>query len=113
MSVEKRPWGHYEVLYKDENTQIKRIEVSPHARFSLQKHLKRAEKWIVIAGEGVATLGDREIRVGRESLLDVPKGEIHRMHNTGSTPLVLIEVQFGNYLEEDDIVRFADDFGRK
>ena len=94
-------------------SQTKRIEVNPGKRFSLQKHLKRAEKWIVMAGKGIATVGARRTEVGPGSFVEVPCGEIHRMHNTGTTPLVFIEVQFGDYLGEDDIVRIEDDFGRK
>lgn len=94
-------------------SQVKRIEIKPKSRFSLQTHRRRAEKWIVIAGKGIATLGKRKIPVKPGSFLDVPRGVVHRMHNSGSRPLVLIEVQFGSYLGEDDIVRLEDDFGRR
>ena len=113
MISDSRPWGGYEVLHQAPGTQVKRIEVKPGLRFSLQKHLKRSEKWIVIAGSGIATVGSREIAVTKGVFLDVPCGEIHRMQNTGKELLVFIEVQFGDYLGEDDIVRLADDFGRK
>jgi mannose-6-phosphate isomerase len=109
----ERPWGSYKVLLKDANVQVKRIEVKPGMRFSLQKHMRRAEKWIVTAGEGVVTLGNRQIPVQRGSFVDVPLEEVHRMHNTGPAPLVFVEVQLGDYLEEDDIVRLEDDFQRK
>ena len=92
---------------------MKRIEVKPGLRFSLQKHLKRSEKWVVVAGSGVATVGKREVPVKQGTILEVPCGEIHRMKNAGKDPLVFIEVQFGDYLGEDDIVRLEDDFGRK
>ena len=110
--MEKRPWGGYQILHKEPGVQVKRIEVAPGFRFSLQKHMKRSEKWIVTAGSGVATVGKKEIAVAKGSFLEVPCGEIHRMHNTGKESLVFIEVQFGDYLGEDDIVRLEDDFGR-
>ena len=113
MLQDERPWGKYEIPCEEAGTKTKRIEVYPGKRFSLQKHQRRAEKWIVMAGKGTATVGTREFSVGPGSFIDVPCGEIHRMHNTGDKPLVFIEVQFGDYLGEDDIVRFEDDFGRK
>ncbi len=112
MEKDERPWGKYEVLCEAPGTKTKRIEVYPGKRFSLQKHLKRAEKWIVMTGQGIATVGEQQVKVGPGSFVDVPCGQTHRMHNIGETPLVIIEVQFGSYLGEDDIVRFEDDFGR-
>ena len=113
MLKDERPWGKYEILCEEAGTKTKRIEVHPGKRFSLQKHEKRGEKWIIMTGKGTATVGTKEFAVGPGSFIDVPCGEIHRMHNTGDKPLVFIEVQFGDYLGEDDIVRFEDDFGRK
>ena len=109
---DERPWGKYKVIAAEKGTQVKRIEIYPGKRFSLQKHQKRIEKWIVMAGRGMVTVGSRQWEVGPGSFIEVPCGEIHRMHNTGSAPLVLIEVQFGEYLGEDDITRLEDDFGR-
>ncbi len=113
MKYEERPWGAYKVLCEEKNFQVKRIEVKPQSRFSLQKHFKRSENWIVVSGKGVATVGNKEIAVERGSYIKVGLGEVHRMHNTGDEPLVFIEVQLGDYLGEDDILRFEDDFGRK
>jgi mannose-6-phosphate isomerase len=113
MSIDQRPWGKYQVLLKEPNFQVKRIEVNPQLRFSLQKHNQRAEKWVVTSGVGVVTLGDREIQVSRGSVIEVAIGQVHRMHNTGMEPLVFIEVQLGTYLGEDDIIRLEDDFSRK
>ena len=110
---ETRPWGHYQILHEEKGIKVKRIEVKPHARLSLQKHSRRAEKWTVIAGSGIVTLGTKDIHVKKGSFIDIPVGEIHRMHNTGEEPLAFVEVQFGDYLGEDDIVRLEDDFGRK
>ena len=112
IAMEKRPWGNYKVLHKEPGIQVKRIELKPGLRFSLQKHLRRSEKWIVISGKGTATLKDKKIPVKPGTSLEVPCGEIHRMQNAGKKPLVFIEVQFGSYLGEDDIVRLQDDFAR-
>ncbi len=109
---DQRPWGKYEVIVTEEGSQVKRIEVYPGKRFSLQKHSRRAEKWIFVCGRGIVTIGSRQIEVGPGFFIEVPCGEIHRVHNIGGTPLVLIEVQFGDYLGEDDIIRLEDDFGR-
>lgn len=113
MLVDKRPWGRYEILFRESGFQVKRIEINAGCRFSLQKHLRRAEKWIVLSGRGLAVIGNKSIRVSAGSILEIPKRCIHRLTNTGRKPLVFMEAQFGNYLEEDDIVRLADDFGRR
>ncbi len=107
-----RPWGHYKILFREPGLQVKRIEVHPGLRFSLQKHLKRSERWIVVSGIGLATVGSKEVFVKKGSFLEIPIGKIHRLKNTGKIPLVFIEIQFGDYLGEDDIVRLEDDFGR-
>ena len=110
--VDQRPWGSYEILHRGANFQVKRIEVNPRARLSLQKHLKRSEKWTVVSGIGLATVNDKEIPVERGSLVEIPLGTVHRMANMGPEPLIFIEVQFGDYIEEDDIIRLADDYRR-
>ena len=112
MNADRRPWGRYEVLFKGPDYQVKRIEVKPGLRFSLQKHLRRAETWIIASGQGVATLGRKTVKVRRGSLVKVSLRQVHRMHNTGSKPLIFFEVQFGKYLGEDDILRLEDDFNR-
>ena len=112
MDFDQRPWGNYKILLTERDCQVKRIEILPHARFSLQKHARRAERWIVIAGSGVATVGKKKRPVSPGSYIEVPRGEVHRMENTGEKPLVFIEVQNGDYLGEDDIVRLEDDFHR-
>ncbi len=110
---ERRPWGGYEVLAKGPDFQVKKIQVEPGLRFSLQKHAQRDERWVVVQGQGMATIGKKEWPIARGSYLDVPRGTIHRLHNTGNEPLALIEVQLGDYLGEDDITRLEDDFGRR
>ncbi len=113
MTSEKRPWGEYSVLYAGPDYQVKRVQVSPGLRLSLQKHAKRVEKWTIVSGSGQASVGDQFIAAHPGVVIDIPVGEIHRIHNTGKEPLVFIEVQFGTYLGEDDIVRLEDDYGRK
>lgn len=107
-----RPWGHYTILHREPGIQVKRIEVKPGLRFSLQTHKHRSERWIVIAGIGVATVGERHVPIEKGSFVDIEVGDVHRLQNTGREPLAIIEVQFGDYLGEDDIERLADDFGR-
>lgn len=112
MDVSRRPWGGYEVLHKEPGMQVKRIEIDSKKRFSLQKHFKRSEMWIFTSGEGIATLDGKEFPVRRGSRVSVEVGQVHRLQNTGDEPLVLIEVQLGEYLGEDDIQRLEDDFSR-
>ena len=109
---ETKPWGCYAVLHTADGFQVKRVEISPSKRLSLQTHAKRTETWVVVSGEGAAILGKKEVAVRRGSVVQVGVGEVHRMHNTGPKPLVFIEVQLGDYLGEDDIVRLEDDFNR-
>lgn len=108
----RRPWGHYEILHCEPGIQVKRIEVDPGMRFSLQTHARRSERWVVITGSGVATVGMKNILVCKGSYVEIVLNEKHRLHNTGSEPLVIVEVQIGDYLGEDDIMRLEDDFGR-
>lgn len=107
-----RPWGAYSVLDAGTGFKIKRIEVRPGGRLSLQMHRHRCEHWIVVAGSGKVTNGDREMMLDTDQATYIPAGGRHRLENLGATPLVLIEVQTGAYLEEDDIVRFDDVYGR-
>jgi mannose-6-phosphate isomerase-like protein (cupin superfamily) len=113
MNYEERLWGNYLVMHREPGMQVKRLELKPGVRFSLQMHARRSERWIVVAGEGLATVGKRDIPVKKGSFIEVPCEEVHRLKNTGHSPLVVIEVQFGDYLGEDDIIRLEDDFGRK
>ncbi len=112
MTAETKPWGSYSILFKSADYQVKRVEVGPGHRLSLQKHAKRAEKWIIVGGAGEATLGSKKIPVERGSVVDIPVEAVHRIQNTGKEVLVFIEVQFGAYLGEDDIVRLNDDYHR-
>lgn len=107
-----RPWGGYTTLHRDAAFLVKRIEVRPGCRLSLQSHEHRSEFWTVIEGHGVVTVGADEIPVGPKTAVYIPKQAKHRMHNTGECALVFVEVQVGDRLEETDIVRYEDDFGR-
>lgn len=107
-----RPWGFYEVLHTGEQVQVKRICVRPGGRLSYQRHEFRAEHWFVVSGVGLVTLDGRELELAAGSSLDVPIGAAHRVANPGDDELVLVEVQTGSYLGEDDIERLEDDYGR-
>jgi mannose-6-phosphate isomerase len=109
---DRRPWGTYTVLDEGALFKVKRIEVLPGKRLSYQKHSQRAEHWFVVEGSARVTLDDEEINLKAGEAIDIPKGSAHRIENPGSGPLVFIEVQRGDYLGEDDIVRIQDDFGR-
>lgn len=108
-----RPWGSWTLLMKCDEFQIKSIDVNPGARLSLQSHSHRSEHWIVIAGRAVIRRDYSEITLVANQSVYLPAGTIHRMENPGPEPLQVIEVAVGDYLGEDDIVRFEDDFGRQ
>ncbi|MGH9943990.1 MAG: phosphomannose isomerase type II C-terminal cupin domain [Pyrinomonadaceae bacterium] len=109
---DERPWGSFTVLDEGAGYKVKRIEVLPGKRLSYQKHARRAEHWMVVQGTARVTLdgGDRLIQLGE--VVDVPIGACHRIENPGAQKLIFIEIQRGDYLGEDDIVRLSDDFGR-
>ena len=109
---DRRPWGYYEVLSHQPDHKVKRIVVFPRKRLSLQQHRKRAEHWTIISGDPVVFLGDREIRLKPGDSIQIPKEVVHRVSNPGDEAVVFIEVQIGDYLSEDDIERFEDDYGR-
>lgn len=107
-----RPWGFYQVISDKKDHKIKRITVYPNKRLSLQRHKMRKEHWYIIQGTGIVTKNNEEITVKVDDSIDIPKGTIHRIFNTGKENLVFIEIQRGDYFGEDDIERFEDDFGR-
>lgn len=107
-----RPWGTYTVLEEDPSYKIKRIEVKPGASLSLQMHHHRSEHWIVVSGMAKVVNGERELFVGTNESTYIPAGHKHRLENPGLLTLVMVEVQSGQYLGEDDIVRFEDIYGR-
>ena len=107
-----RPWGTYATLKHEEGYQVKRITVAPGQKLSLQYHHKRAEHWMVTKGQAIVQVGDEEFETGPGEYRYIPLGEKHRLTNIGEGDLVLIEVQVGDYLGEDDITRIEDKYGR-
>ena len=107
-----RPWGTYATLKKEDGYQVKRITVAPGQKQSLQYHHKRAEHWVLTQGKAIVQVGDEEYEIGPGEYRYIPLGEKHRLTNIGDTELVLVEVQVGEYLGEDDIVRLDDVYGR-
>ncbi|HET7832489.1 MAG TPA: mannose-1-phosphate guanylyltransferase/mannose-6-phosphate isomerase [Gallionella sp.] len=108
-----RPWGSYTVLEEDaEGFKIKRIEVAPGARLSLQSHTRRSEHWVVVSGTATVTNGDEVVTVHKNQSTYIPIGAKHRLENLGTEPLHIVEIQVGEYLGEDDIRRYEDNYGR-
>ncbi|MEL4181069.1 mannose-1-phosphate guanylyltransferase/mannose-6-phosphate isomerase [Roseateles sp. PN1] len=108
-----RPWGWYDSIDSGDRFQVKRIMVKPGATLSLQMHHHRAEHWIVVSGTAEVTNGDKVMLLGENQSTYIPLGQTHRLANPGKVPLMIIEVQSGAYLGEDDIVRFDDSYGRQ
>ena len=109
---ERRPWGRYSVLAAGPGFKLKRVEVDPGARLSLQSHASRSEHWTVVAGTMTATVGERVFDLAVEESCQVPRGARHRMANRTDQPAAVIELQLGEYLGEDDIRRYEDDYQR-
>ncbi len=108
----RRPWGSYTVLEQGPGYKIKRIEVRPRASLSLQLHHRRSEHWVVVRGTVEVRVDDRHLQLSENQSVDVPRGSLHRLRNPADEPAQIIEIQSGDYVEEDDIVRFDDDYGR-
>jgi mannose-1-phosphate guanylyltransferase / mannose-6-phosphate isomerase len=108
----QRPWGSYTVLEESPGYKMKRISVAPGASLSLQRHQHRSEHWIVVSGTATVTRNEEILTVARNESTYIPIGVRHRLENRGKIPLQIIEVQVGEYLEEDDIERFADVYDR-
>ncbi|HHL40382.1 MAG TPA: mannose-1-phosphate guanylyltransferase/mannose-6-phosphate isomerase [Deltaproteobacteria bacterium] len=108
----ERPWGWYKVLEEGEGFKVKRIGVRPGCRLSLQYHRSRSEHWVVVRGTARVRCGDRVLDLEANESVFIPRGELHRLENSGAGPLEVVEVQSGDYLGEDDIVRIEDDYKR-
>lgn len=108
----RRPWGHYCLLDSQENYQLKRLHLSPGSKISLQSHQYRSEHWVVIQGRATVTQNDQTVALESNQSAYIAAGVIHRLENTGTEELIVIEVQTGDYLGEDDIVRFEDSYNR-
>ena len=110
--IEHRPWGSFEHLLDEEYCKVKRIIVKPGQRLSYQFHHKRSEAWVVVQGEAIVTLDDKEFIYQKGEIVDIPVGTKHRVQNDEDIDLIFIETQTGSYFGEDDIVRIEDDYGR-
>ncbi len=108
----QRPWGWYETVSEVPGNKIKRIGVLPGQQISLQKHYQRAEHWVVVQGTARVTLDAQTFDLTQGQHCDIALGQVHRLANLTKDPLEIVEVQFGAYLGEDDIVRLSDDYGR-
>ena len=112
MTKEQRPWGWYDVIDQADRYKVKSIEVKPGQKLSLQRHYHRAEHWVVVEGTALVQVDGEESVVSENQSAYIPANTMHRLSNPGKIPLRIIEVQSGSYLEEDDIERFDDDYGR-
>lgn len=107
-----RPWGKYEVLINEKNYKVKKITVYPASRLSLQSHNRRSEHWVVVKGVAEVVNDEKELTLHENESVFIPVKTKHRLSNFGKTDLEIIEVQTGDYLEEDDIIRYEDIYGR-
>ncbi|MCX6113499.1 MAG: phosphomannose isomerase type II C-terminal cupin domain [Proteobacteria bacterium] len=109
----ERPWGLWELLFAGDGFKVKRIIVKPGQRLSLQSHEKRAEHWTVVRGEATIVIGDKKEEVHYNQSRYIEKKQKHRLENHTKADVEIIEVQCGEYLGEDDITRYSDDYNRK
>jgi mannose-6-phosphate isomerase-like protein (cupin superfamily) len=112
VSIELRPWGSFELIETQSLFQIKKLVVKPGKRLSLQTHEFRSEHWFVLSGNGEVQKDEELIIIGMHDSIFIPVGSKHRVTSTGDTDLVFIEIQTGVSFDENDIVRYEDDFGR-
>lgn len=112
LEIGDRPWGKYFVLADEPNYKLKRIIVEPGQRLSYQYHHHRQEFWTIVEGKATVILDGEDIHLEYGQSIFIPQGSKHRIMNSGTTPLVFIEVQTGTYFGEDDIIRLDDDYQR-
>ncbi|NGX56328.1 MAG: Alginate biosynthesis protein AlgA [Candidatus Anoxychlamydiales bacterium] len=110
--IYKRPWGTYQTLKLADTSQVKWIEVLPLQKLSLQKHYKRSEHWIVVEGNPVITIDSAKKQYKKNDHVFIPIESMHRIENIENKKVIIVEVQIGSYLGEDDIERFDDIYGR-
>lgn len=108
----QRPWGWYETIAEAPGFKIKRIGVHPGQQLSLQKHRHRTEHWVVVQGTAHVTLDDQQFELALGQACDIALGQVHRLTNPTTLAVEIVEVQFGDDLREDDIIRLSDDYGR-
>ena len=111
-NVEKRPWGNYHIIAKNTGYQIKEIKVFKNSKLSLQKHNNRSEFWQIVKGESKIIIEDDEYFLKEKEHIYIPKETVHRIENIGNEELIFIEIQLGENLQESDIIRIEDDYGR-
>jgi mannose-1-phosphate guanylyltransferase/mannose-6-phosphate isomerase len=111
-SVVQKPWGSFQVILKAENFQIKVLNVKPGARLSLQSHNRRSEHWVVTKGVATVTVGSKKSDLMQDFSVYIETGEVHRLANETKDEVIVVEVQIGDYLGEDDIIRYEDDYDR-
>lgn len=112
MHSETRPWGSFHVLDEQPSFKVKRITVNPGGRLSLQSHRQRSEHWTVVSGLATVTIGKSTSKMSRGQSIDIALGAIHRLESLDGGKVEIIEVQFGDYLGEDDIIRYDDVYAR-
>jgi|SRR5690606_16423419 len=112
MEYDKRPWGEFWVLEDEPTHKVKKLLVNPKGRLSLQYHFKRSEVWTIVSGMATITINNiiKDYAVGE--MAQIPQGTHHRIENKTTEPVIIIEVQYGDYFGEDDIVRIEDDYNR-
>jgi mannose-1-phosphate guanylyltransferase/mannose-6-phosphate isomerase len=110
---EEKPWGGFDVIYENEGIKVKILMVSPGKRLSYQSHAHRSERWIVVMGKAEIMIDDEMIIKNKGETVSIEQGQKHRLSNPGKETLKIVEVQLGDYLGEDDIIRYEDDFGRR
>ena len=111
--IGERPWGRWTVLDAGLGYTVKKIEIKPGHRLSLQYHHHRSEHWLVIEGEGEVELDDQKFLIKQRSHTHIPLHAVHRVKNIGQSDLIILELQQGDFLDESDIVRLEDDYARK
>lgn len=112
MKHEERPWGSFTILQTDSRFQVKKLEVNPGMRLSLQSHKYRAEHWFIVLGKALVELENTKFELDKGDSVDIPLGAKHRITCKSDHPLIFIEVQTGSSFDENDITRYEDDFGR-
>ena len=110
--MEKKPWGEHCVLAQGDGWKLKRLIIYPNGVLSLQRHKHREERWLVVEGNPTVRLGDETFELSPKNTVTVHRGEIHRISNFSNKDVVVVETQFGEYLEEDDIERLEDIYNR-
>ena len=111
-SIVSKPWGSFQVIEEGEKYMVKKIIVKPKGKLSLQSHEYRSEHWVVVRGVAQVTCAEKVFELKENQSTFIPQGTVHRLRNNGDTPLEIIEIQTGGYLEEDDIIRLEDDYQR-